>query len=1161
MSVRSSATRRHLPIPVVVALLGGVVAILMSGWSVQDALREQTSASEKVAQAIDVTRRVQAHLLLLVEVETSQRGYLFTGIEAWLGPFETGVERVEADLAMISPEQLPSAAQRERWSELRRLTSEKLVELTSDVNLKRSGEADAVRAIALVDQSRLKLDQIRVLVGAFLAEQEEFIRQQTAVAEQRREQTRSTLLFGSSCLLALLLAAGVFVVRDTLRRNDELWLREGEGGVAAAMLGDQRIESFAASVLDFLTGYLGATVGTFFSGSVASGFTLQATHALSSSKQQHTLAAGDGFTGQAVISGTPQLVSGVNSNHLSLDSTTGASAMTSLLVLPTMTSSVVNGVIELAFVGAVDGHELALLQRLGPSIGIGLRMAEYRQRLERQLEQTQQLAEQLQAQQEELRVNNEELEEQSNILRDAQARLEEQQNGLEEANERLQAQTMTLAQQQHDLEVAADELVAKNGELERSSQYKSNFLANMSHELRTPLNSSLLLARLLIENKDGNLTSEQITFAQTIHDAGHDLLELINDVLDISKIEAGRIETRPQTVSIAALTASMSRLFDPVSEDTRLPFHVEVAGDVPECIESDPQRIEQILKNLLSNAFKFTDSGAVSLTIACANNSSVTFAVSDTGVGIAADKHAFVFEAFRQLDDGTARKHGGTGLGLAISNELARLLGGDLTLTSAVGKGSTFTLTLPLRWSSAAPEPSLLALKSVPASSPPSSSSSPSSPSSSPSSLLASSLHRGAPACSDDGMPQEVPTNARTLVIVDDDAAFASVLTRVVRAAGHDAVVAETADAAVELIRHHMPCGVLLDIGLPDHSGLAVLDRLKRDPRTRHIPVHIVSGSDENVRTALAMGAVGFILKPVDIDEVRRTVERLVSRADARQKRVLVIERDVVQRESVRTLLSHDDVVVVTATTSEETWNLLREQSFDCIVMDLDFPDETAVAGSGELLLHRMAQIEGEVLPPVIVYAPDMLTAADEERLGRLSRSIIVKGARSPERLLDEVTLFLHQVESELPPDRQRMLRTSRDRDQVFEGRTLLIVEDDVRNIFALSRILEPRGARIAIARNGIEALKRLEAHDDIDLVLMDVMMPEMDGLEATRRIREQPKWAALPIIALTAKAMRDDQEKCLAAGANDYVAKPIDVDKLVSLIRVWMPRARRRAS
>ncbi|HEX7600179.1 MAG TPA: response regulator, partial [Polyangiaceae bacterium] len=578
-------------------------------------------------------------------------------------------------------------------------------------------------------------------------------------------------------------------------------------------------------------------------------------------------------------------------------------------------------------------------------------------------------------------------------------------------------------------------------------------------------------------------------------------------------------------VPLERLRATLLRTFEPVANEKGLRFIATIASSAPVVMETDAQRLEQILKNLVSNALKFTDGGEVGVELA-ADGERVTFAVRDTGIGIPKEQHGIIFEAFRQADGTTNRKFGGTGLGLSISRELARLLGGDISITSEAGHGSTFTLSLPRVYvgptaaAEAPPPPPPSAVPRV-------------------------------NAVPMDAMEETavLEPGRRVVLVIEDDASFVRIVTEVAREAGFQCVVATTAEQGFRLAKKHIPTGIVLDMKLPDHTGLYVLDRLKRDAATRHIPVHVISASDF-VETALAMGAAAYLIKPVKREQLTLAFRALEAKSAHRLRRVLVVEDDAVLRESVASLLGSSDVEISTAATVSDALALLRERTFDCVVTDLTLPGQ-----SGYELLETMATQEPYSVPPVIVYTGRQLTSDEEQRLRKYSNSIIIKGARSPERLLDEVTLFLHQVESELPPAQQRSLQQTRHREAVFEGRTILVVEDDVRTVFALTSVLEPKGARVTVARNGKEALAALEKEPGIDLVLMDLMMPEMDGLEATREIRKNPKWARLPIIALTAKAMRDDQERCMAAGANDYLAKPLDAEMLFSLLRVWMPK------
>jgi CheY-like chemotaxis protein/signal transduction histidine kinase len=710
----------------------------------------------------------------------------------------------------------------------------------------------------------------------------------------------------------------------------------------------------------------------------------------------------------------------------------------------------------------------------------------------------------------------------------SQTQLENQQSELEEINAQLEEQTSSLERQR-------DELAQTGSELQRANSYKSQFLANMSHELRTPLNSSLILAKLLSENRDGNLTAEQIQFAQAIYTAGNDLLVLINDILDLSKIEAGMLDVRAEPLNIERVVGDLRSTFAPLVEQKALAFEVNIDAQVAPTIETDPTRLQQILRNLLSNAVKFTERGGVTLDITMSGEQ-IAFAVRDTGIGIPADQHESIFEAFRQADGSTNRKFGGTGLGLTISRDLARLLGGDLRVESTPGRGSTFTLTLPPR----APKSARTA--SLPTAAP---SSSPAVARRLPSTQM-KPVESVRPGPFEDDR-NKVTRESRSLLMIEDDVSFGRVLYDLAHELEFLAVVATTGEDGLALARELTPSAILLDISLPDRSGLAVLDALKRDPRTRHLPVHVISAHDYT-RTALAMGAAGYALKPIERDRLTEAIKRLEERITRTMRRVLIVEDDPTLRDSTAALLKGDGVETVTAGTTEEALKLVKSTTFDCMVLDLTLPDR-----SGLQLLEEMAHEEQYSFPPVIVYTGRSLTREEVHELEKFSSSIIIKGAKSPERLLDEVTLFLHQVESELPPERQRMLKTARDREAAFEGKRILIVEDDVRNVFALTAVLEPRGAKVAIARNGREAVDYLHAHDDVDLVLMDIMMPEMDGIEAMTILRKEPKFARLPIIALTAKAMSDDRDKCLDAGANDYIAKPLDVDKLLSLARVWI--------
>jgi signal transduction histidine kinase/CheY-like chemotaxis protein len=922
-------------------------------------------------------------------------------------------------------------------------------------------------------------------------------------------------------------AAGSQHIRGRLALRDQDWSRTVQAGFLERLQGDIDAAEVAERSLDYLGRALDAPVGAFFVAEDDGVLRRAAVYGGAVDDVAETIRPGDGQVGVAIRDRRVRHLRGLPAGYLAIASATGRHDAAEVAIVPAVTGDRAVAAFELGFLRPIAPIELELLDRIAEAIAVTIQSARYRRGLQDLLEETQRQAEELQGQQEELRVLNEELVTQTAALRDAQTAQERSQVELEEINANLEAQTAALESQREELLSTQRQLRSRAEELDRSSKYKSEFLANMSHELRTPLNSAQILARLLADNPTGNLTPEQVKYAETIYAAGHDLLLLISDVLDLAKIEAGRLDLKVGAVAIARVRDALRRAFEPVATAKGLRFAIDVDPDVPALIDSDEVRLSQILRNLLSNAIKFTVHGEVVLHVS-RDGDWLRWEVRDTGIGIAPDQQGEIFEAFRQADGSISRRYGGTGLGLSISRDLARLLGGEITMTSAPGGGSTFRLVIP-----AAGPPAVARTSARPVPAPP----------------PAAPPPRRPPIVEDD---RARLSGGRCLLVIEDDPEFARILVQLARELDFQCVVADSADEGVRLARELGPSGILLDIHLPDDSGLTVLERLKRDPATRHVPVHVVSVSDVEQR-ALQMGAVGYLVKPADRDALVAAVRKVESRLSPRTRRLLVVEDDPSQRDSVCQLLTAPDVEITAVPSVADALAALTARSFECVVTDLTLAD-----GTGFDLLDKMASDERISFPPVIVYTGTDLGDDDEQRLRWYGASVIVKGARSPERLLDEVTLFLHQVEADLPSDRQRMLREVRDRDAVFAGRTVLIVEDDVRNVFALTSILEPKGATTVIARNGREALEALDRSGaGIDLVLMDVMMPEMNGLEATRKIRGDGRWKTLPIIALTAKAMPDDREACIAAGASDYLAKPIDVDRLLSLLRVWLPRTR----
>ncbi|WP_250535620.1 response regulator [Caballeronia sp. AZ10_KS36] len=954
---------------------------------------------------------------------------------------------------------------------------------------------------------------------------------------------------GIFVLLVLSIVAHLYI-KSRLAVQRTAWLQEGVAQMSLQLRGEQSPASIGVSILRSLIPYVNAKVGVVY---VLEGETLERIAAWALPDENgapRRIARGEGLVGQAIVDKRVLQLRDASAHYLKAGSALGAASASRVIVAPLYADGDVAGAIEVGFVGEEGRFDDArvLLELAAEAMGMAMRSARYRMRLVELLEETQRQSEELQVQQEELRVSNEELEERGRALQDSQARLEQQQAELEQTNVQLEEHAQHLERQKTELLQAQQELTANALEMERASQYKSEFLANMSHELRTPLNSSLILAKLLQDNKQGNLTDEQVRYAATIHSSNSDLLSLINDILDLSKVEAGQMDVQFAPTAVESLMQALRQSFTPVAESKGLSFITDIGENVPQYFVTDSQRLLQVLRNLLSNAFKFTERGSVTVAVLRAGDDAVRFEVRDTGIGIPRDKQDLIFQAFQQADGTTSRKYGGSGLGLSISREFSRLLGGSVGVSSEVGRGSVFSVTLPITAREGTvtakldtighmkePEPAAVepprAAAPAPAPSPVP-----------PQPVPAMPEPQGIP---DDRAKRQRPN--RVILVIEDDRRFAHILYDLAHELDFDCVHAATATQGVELARSMQPNGILLDIGLPDQSGLTVLEWLKHDPMTRHIPIHIVSATD-HADVALHLGAIGYTLKPSARDDLAQAIRKLEARSSQGPRRVLVVEDDPALRQSIHALLASETVGIVEAGSISEALEEMKRAPFDCIVMDLALPD-----GSGYELLEKVSTSSGHASPPVIVYTGRQISAEEEQRLRRYSKSIIIKGAKSPERLLDEVTLFLHSVESALPPEQQRMLRAARQRDDVFEGRNILLAEDDVRNIFALSRVIEPLGATLEIARNGREALEALVRRDDIDLVLMDVMMPEMDGLTAMTEIRKNPEHARLPIIALTAKAMQSDREKCLEAGADDYISKPIDVDKLVSLCRVWL--------
>jgi CheY-like chemotaxis protein/HAMP domain-containing protein len=841
--------------------------------------------------------------------------------------------------------------------------------------------------------------------------------------------------------------------------------------------------------------------------------------------QRRHLRAGEGMVGQCASEKKRVLITNVPRDAMTISSGLFRAVPQNVIVLPVLFEDRVKAVIELASLGEFTASHLAFLEQLTSNIGIVLNSIEATMQTESLLKQSQQLAIELQTQQKELQQTNEQLAQKA---------------------QQLAEQNVEVERKNQEIEQARRALEEKAKELALTSKYKSEFLANMSHELRTPLNSILVLGQQLAENADGNLSAKQVEFSRTIHGAGTDLLNLISDILDLSKIESGTVSVEAEEVLFSTLLEMVARPFRHEAENRRLTFDIYSDPHLPRSLVTDSKRLQQVLKNLLSNAFKFTEQGGVRVSVSVATRgwsedhpllstsaSVIAFEVTDTGIGILQEKQRIIFEAFQQADAGTSRKYGGTGLGLAISRELANLLGGEIQLRSVPGSGSTFTLYLPKTY--VGPSSAIASQDSRPA-------------------FLTAGRQLAHVVVSE--APERIPDDRgdlqpgdTSLLIVEDDIHYARILADLARNKGFKVLVANKGAEALSLAREFRPTAVSLDVFLPDMLGWTVLNHLKQDPTTRHIPVQLLT-MDEDRQHGLARGAFSFVTKPVTPEGLQLALDKIKNYAAPRRKRLLVVEDDPGEQLSIRELLGHDDIDVTIISTGEEALEVLAESPFDCVVLDLRLPDMT-----GFEVLGKLGESPALSELPVVVFTGKELTAEEDARLRTLARSVVVKGVESPERLLDETALFLHRIVSDLPVERQRMLEKLHGSDEALAGKKVLIVDDDVRNIFALSSVLERRRMIVLTAGTGREAIATLESTPDVAIVLMDIMMPEMDGFETMQVIRQNPLCWRMPIIALTAKAMKGDREKCLEAGASEYLAKPVNTEQLLSALRLWLHR------
>ena len=928
--------------------------------------------------------------------------------------------------------------------------------------------------------------------------------------------------------------------------DDDATVKAALVGINDSMRGVQNVEELCQRFLERVAIHIDAAVGSFYlADEEHTSLRRIARYAYTDTEGfSRSFAFNEGLIGEAASQLKLLELNGVSDDYfIKIKSSFGEMTPKHLIALPISFEGKLNGVMELGSIEPFSGVSRKILELIPENIGIAVDLASSRVRLRKLLLDSQRYSDELKTQQEELRTLNEELSEKTNLIEQAYSKLETQQANLEEANSELEHKQQELEERKEALEEANTVLKKSTREIELASRYKSEFLSNMSHELRTPLNSILILSELLAQNNQDNFSNDDIESLETITSSGKDLLTLINDILDLSRIEAGKVELHAESISLEAFVHQFEPSIGPQAEAKGLTLAISCTVD-DDTIYTDRQRLEQIIKNFLSNAIKFTESGQVRLEVSEAGPDTLPIAITveDSGIGIPNDKQDAIFEAFRQADGSTARQFGGTGLGLSISRELATLLGGRIEMDSKVGKGSRFTLLIPRNIQgpmvqhidSESQSSSRSGYRNRPARK-------------SPEESNTLTIKRDRSKDFKDDRNNLRPGD-KVLQIIEDEPKFAQIVSKLARQQHFKCILSEDGEAGLVDANHYLPSGIFLDVNLPGMSGMEVLEQLKADPKTKHIPIHVASGLDRK-KNALHLGALSFLNKPVGVDKLNEALFRIEDINLRKLKRILIVEDNQTQLNNLLRIISDlGGVDTVGVKTGHEAFTHLSSETFDCVILDLTLPDMTGIE-----LLQKMASNETLANPPVIIYTAKELSSEEENKLREYSDSIIIKNVHSPERLLDDTLLFLHKVEDQLPAPKRKVLKVMRERDHILEGAKILLVDDDMRNVFSLRKVLTDKDADVTVARNGQEALACLEKQTQFDIVLMDIMMPIMDGYEAMTKIREKREFKDLPIVALTAKAMKGDREKCIEAGANDYLPKPVDIKRLLSLVRVWL--------
>ncbi len=1165
--------------------------------------RELIITSRWQNHTYEVIRELNTLIANVKEAEATQQAYLITEETIYLEQYKNTIPEIQRNLNHLLKLTADNPKQQQRLALLKPLISQRIARMQQGIALRQNQGLAAVKNFWLTNQGVNESSQIRQLVAEIEGEELQLLKQRTQQTQQASQQAIDTIIYGSGFAVLFLTLIAIYLTKNisqplqeiskateklaqgdlsqihvsssliqrqdeigtlaralklaianlhqtTIQNNEQNWLQSNIAKFSRMLQSQRNPETLARTILKELALLLNAQQGVFyFLDSEDDQPVLKPIGTYAHQQQQEIsqkIRPGEGLVGQCALEKQKIILTDIPSDYIRISSGLGEAKPRNIVILPVIFENNAIAVIELASFQQFSELHHTFLEQVSEIIGIALNAIAADIRTQQLLEQSQALTQQLQQTNKRLEQQTQQLQLSEEILKQQQQELQQSNEELEQLNAELEEKAELLWTKNQEIESKNQEIAQAKQALEEkaqqlalSSRYKSEFLANVSHELRTPLNSLLILAKLLADNTEGNLSQKQVEYSRTIYSAGNDLLSLINDILDLAKIESGTMSIEMNHIQLYDLHDNLERTFREVAQNKGLHFSIELAPELPKTIYTDGKRLQQVLRNLLANAFKFTERGEVRLRVFVAKQgwspdqenlnraqSVIAFAVSDTGIGIVPEKQKLIFEAFQQADGTTSRKYGGTGLGLSISREITRLLSGEITLESHPGKGSTFTLYLPQQQEyediQTQPQQQALQLPSTPVVLP----------------------------CFFQDDRNTITQGDRILLIIEDDVKFARVLVDIARQYNFKSVVAPNGSAGLALARQYNPCAIVLDVRLPEIDGWTVLDRLKQDPNTRHIPVHVMT-VEEGRQRSLQQGAIAYSQKPVSSDALHEALTKIKDFVERRIKNLLIVEDDENQRQSIVELIGEgDDVATTAVSTGKEALAAIRSQNYDCVVLDLGLPDM-----DGFELIEQIKQFpNGETLP-VIVYTARELTRAQETQLQRLAKTIIIKDVRSPERLLDETALFLHRVQANLPAPKPQIPEQLHQSDSLLKDKKVLIIDDDVRNIFAITSVLERYQMQVFYAENGSDGIEVLQNHPDINIVLMDIMMPKMDGYETTRRIRQNPQLKSIPIIALTAKAMQGDREKCIEAGASDYITKPVDTQRLLSLLRVWLYR------